>query len=41
MEGKGQDTAGEPEKGDFTKPQTATERKISVGYTFMSFICLN
>ena len=34
MEGKSQDTAGEPEKGDFTKPQTPTERKVSVGYTF-------
>ena len=31
MEGKSQDTAGEPEKGDCTKPQAPTERKVSVG----------
>ena len=31
MEGKSQDTAGEPEKGDFAKPQAPVERKVSVG----------
>lgn len=31
MEGKSQDTVGGPERGDFTKLQAPTERKVSVG----------